>query len=60
MFGYNGYDPNSQTENIGDDPTKASAYGIKNLKIVIKNLEEWTTLEGQSYNSAINTILFVY
>lgn len=50
MFGYNGYDPNSQTENIGDDPTKASAYGIKNLKIVIKNLEEWTTLEGQSYD----------
>ena len=34
MFGGYGNDPNSQTENIGDDPIKASMYGIKNLKIV--------------------------
>src|SRR6056300_797690 len=43
MFGSAGGDPNSQTENIGDDPVKASSYGLKNLKIVAKNLEEWTT-----------------
>ena len=33
MFGYNRYDPNTQTENIGDDPIKASNYGLKNLKV---------------------------
>ena len=49
MFGYNQYDPDTQTENIGDDPVKASNYGLKNLKIVSQNLEEWTTVEGQSY-----------
>ena len=49
MFGYNQYDPDTQTENIGDDPVKASSYGLKNLKIVSQNLEEWTTAKGQSY-----------
>ncbi len=49
MFGYNRYDPDTQTENIGDDPVKASTYGLKNLKIVAQNLELWTTKEGQSY-----------
>ncbi len=50
MFGYNGFDPNSQTENIGNDPVKASEYGLKNLKIVAKNLELWTTKKGQNFN----------
>jgi|TARA_B110000977_G_scaffold51177_1_gene69486 hypothetical protein len=50
MFGSGGNDPNTQTENIGDDPIKASEYGLKNLKIVAKNLEKWTTAKGQSYN----------
>ncbi|MDA8948857.1 zinc-dependent metalloprotease [Flavobacteriaceae bacterium] len=50
MFGYNQYDPDSQTENIGDDPIKASSYGLSNLKIVAQNLDEWTTSEGQSYD----------
>ena len=49
MFGYNGFDPNTQTENIGDDPIKASKYGLKNLKIVAQNLDQWTTKEGQTY-----------
>ena len=49
MFGYNRYDPNTQTENIGEDPVKASNYGLKNLKVVAQNLESWTTAEGQSY-----------
>ena len=34
MYGTSGIDPNVQTENIGDNPIKASNYGIKNLKIV--------------------------
>ena len=50
MFGGYGNDPNSQTENIGDDPVKASMYGISNLKIVAKNLKEWTTEPKENYN----------
>ena len=50
MFGGYGNDPNSQTENIGDDPVKASMYGIKNLKIVAKNLKDWTVEPNENYN----------
>ena len=49
MFGSRGNDPNTQTENIGDDPVKASSYGLKNLKTVAENLESWTTPTGASY-----------
>ena len=50
MFGSGGNDPNNQTENIGDDPVKASNYGLKNLKIVAKNLDNWTTSNGDNFN----------
>tara|TARA_B100000767_G_scaffold273645_1_gene304402 strand:- start:3298 stop:5631 length:2334 start_codon:yes stop_codon:yes gene_type:complete len=50
MFGGSGNDPDSQTENIGDDPVKASDYGIRNLKIVAKNLAEWTLNESSNYD----------
>ena len=50
QFGSGGTDPDSQTENIGDDPIKATTYGLSNLKIVAKNLEEWTTAEGQNFD----------
>jgi len=63
MFGSGGNDPDTQTENIGDDPIKASEYGLKNLKIVAKNLDKWTTTEGQSYddlNELYNEIIGVY
>ena len=63
MFGSGGNDPDTQTENIGDDPVKASDYGLKNLKLVAKNLDEWTTSEGQSYedlNELYNELLGVY
>ena len=49
QFGSGGLDPNAQTENIGDDPVKASRYALKNLKIVAKNLESWTTPVGADY-----------
>ncbi|MAD97922.1 MAG: zinc-dependent metalloprotease [Flavobacteriaceae bacterium] len=42
-------DPSSQTEDIGDDAMKASNYGIANLKRIMKNLEKWTTKEGETY-----------
>ena len=63
MFGSGGNDPDTQTENIGDDPIKASEYGLKNLKIVAKNLDKWTTIEGQSYddlNELYNEMIGVY
>ncbi|UII24909.1 zinc-dependent metalloprotease [Fulvivirga maritima] len=47
--GYGGFDPTSQTECIGDDAVKASSYGLSNLKIVSKNLIDWTTEEGENY-----------
>ncbi|MGB1136734.1 MAG: zinc-dependent metalloprotease [Flavobacteriaceae bacterium] len=50
MFGGRGNDPNAQTENIGDDPVKATDYGLKNLKIVAKNLDAWTTPQGASFD----------
>tara|TARA_B100000768_G_C11284161_1_gene380826 strand:+ start:662 stop:2992 length:2331 start_codon:yes stop_codon:yes gene_type:complete len=50
MFGGNGNDPNSQTENIGDDPIKASMYGIRNLKIVAENLRNWTVEPTENYD----------
>ena len=36
-------DPRRQTEDLGDDATKASAYGIKNLQREIVHLTEWTS-----------------
>ena len=63
MFGGYGNDPNSQTENIGDDPVKASMYGIKNLKIVAKNLTNWTLQSNANYedlNEIYGELISVY
>jgi len=63
MFGGYGNDPNSQTENIGDDPVKASMYGIKNLKIVANNLENWTLEPNANYedlNEIYGELISVY
>ncbi|WP_339925779.1 zinc-dependent metalloprotease [uncultured Cyclobacterium sp.] len=38
----NAYDPSGQSEDLGDDAIKASAYGIRNLKRILPNLIEWT------------------
>ncbi len=43
-------DPSSQTEDLGDDAMKASAYGISNLKIIMQNLEDWATKPGETYS----------
>ena len=45
-----GIDPSSQREDLGDNAIKASEYGIKNLKIITKNLIQWTTEEGETYD----------
>ena len=43
-------DPSSQTEDLGDDAVKASMYGIKNLKRILPNLEDWTSEDGENYD----------
>ena len=48
-FGGQRFDPSSQTEGIGNDQVKASTYGIKNLKIVAKNLPKWTSDQTNNY-----------
>jgi hypothetical protein len=40
------FDPRCQTEDIGDNAMKASAYGIKNLQRILLKLPEWTKGEG--------------
>ena len=47
--GRNRFDPSSQTESVGDDPIKASSYGLNNLKIVAKNLNKWTSTVDEGY-----------
>ncbi len=49
MFGSGRNDPDAQTENIGDDPVRASGYGLKNLKVVAKNLRAWTLAPNSGY-----------
>ena len=53
-------DPRAQTEDLGDDPFRASDYGVKNLKRIVSQLPEWSYEEGdmgknleQVYNSLI-------
>lgn len=47
-FGGEGYnnDPRAQTEDLGDNAMRASEYGIKNLKRIVKALPEWTREEA--------------
>ena len=63
MFGSSRGDPNTQTENIGDDPIKASTYGLKNLKIVANNFMDWIHEPNKDYsdlNEIYNELLGVY
>ncbi|PQJ79030.1 zinc-dependent metalloprotease [Polaribacter porphyrae] len=48
-FGAQRFDPSAQTEGIGNDQVKASTYGMKNLKIVAKNLSKWTSNQTNNY-----------
>lgn len=47
-------DPRAQNEDLGDDPVKASKYGIANLKRVMPQIISWTTTgeKGQTYEEA--------
>lgn len=39
-------DPTAQTEDLGNDHIKAGDYAVSNLKIIMKNLEDWTMDKG--------------
>lgn len=43
------FDPQSQTECVGDDPIAASNYGLKNLKYVAQHLPKWTSDVTNNY-----------
>ena len=49
-FGGQRFDPSAQTEGIGNNQVKSSTYGIKNLKIVAKNLPNWTSNQTNNYD----------
>ncbi len=46
----NSNDYTAQSEDLGDDAMKASAYGIANLKVIMNNLRDWTYVEGSDYS----------
>ncbi len=52
-FGGEGFnqDPRAQTEDLGDNSAKASAYGVKNLQRILPNLPQWTMEEGDKYDN---------
>ncbi|GHE54729.1 glutaminyl-tRNA synthetase [Roseivirga thermotolerans] len=43
-------DYTAQSEDLGDDAMRASNYGIENLKRIMKNLRDWTYVEGSDYS----------
>ena len=58
-------DPRFQSEDLGDNSMKASEYGIKNLKLIMSNLETWTkgddddaTYLKMMYNGVLNQYMY--
>jgi hypothetical protein len=47
-------DPRSQNEDLSDNAMKASAYGIKNLKVVLAGLPVWTSEPTEGYENLAN------
>ena len=45
----NELDPSCKAEDLGDDAVKAGKYGLKNLKVIMKNLSEWTKDDDFQY-----------
>lgn len=45
----NEVDPSCKAEDLGDNAVKAGRYGLKNLKIILKNLPEWTSEDDYQY-----------
>lgn len=47
-------DPSSVEEDLGDDAMKAGVYGIKNLKIILVNLNGWVGKDDPDYRFRLN------
>lgn len=47
---YARYDPSSVEEDLGDDPVKASRYGIMNLKYIMSNMNTWLEAEDTDFS----------
>lgn len=45
----NHFDPRRLSEAVGDDPIKASYYGIQNLKRILPQLVQWTKKPDEDY-----------
>ena len=43
------FDPTSLPEDLGDDAIKASTYGIRNLKYLMENMNQWLDKEDIDY-----------
>jgi hypothetical protein len=43
-------DPRTQTEDLGDDPVRATGFGVMNYKKMIPQLVAWTTKPGDNYS----------
>lgn len=56
FFGYEmlALDPRSQSEDLGDDATLASMYGIKNLQRILPQLPSWTRTANEGYDNLKN------
>lgn len=44
------YDPSALAEDLGDDPIRASDYGIANLKYIIDHIDTWITDDASAYH----------
>lgn len=44
-------DPTDQTEDLSNDQIKAGSYGIKNLKVIAQNYEQWLETPGADASS---------
>ena len=47
---YMHYDPSAMEEDLGDDPIKSATYGIKNLKYVVANIDNWLDKDDKDYS----------
>jgi hypothetical protein len=45
-----GWNPDAQTEDMGDDPVASSGYGIANLRRVAPDLVAWTATPGEGFD----------
>ena len=52
------FDPTALPNDLGDDALKASTYGIKNLKYILENMNDW--LDSQDVDFEYRNVLYRY